>query len=337
MRWKDADFSEFNSPQRIFSFLPMRSVAGDSPLQRVSREVQIPAPEGTRIRKVTLGIAGICALFLAGYFCALYKGRSGLSALTSNGDGQSSAPVQADNSLPVAPPFETNSAPGDLLARAKLENELLYTELQSFVCSEQMQRYQGHLDGANPHRIDTVNTQVSFENGIESYTDIHQDSHVRASLSSIPGAWSEGEFGTLLRQTRALLATQPLSLQATGDLDGVQAAVYSFEISGNDSPWELAVGSQQYRVPFRTQVWVSKSSGQIMKIERASTAMPPDTGISEIQWSVVLKPVELNEKTWLLPKTGEYSVLYARANHREWNLINFSDYHRYASRSVIHF
>ena len=293
--------------------------------------------ETSAIPKITLAVAGLGALFLTGYLCGLYKSEGSLAALVNKGTAQPSAPAKADNSLPVAPPFTVDSAPGDLLARAKLENELLYTELQSFVCSEQMERYEGRFNGDSAHRIDTVNAQVSFENGVENYTGIRQNSRVRPSMSSIPGAWSEGEFGTLLRQTRALIATQPVSLQTNSELNGVPTALYSLDVSGTESPWELTVGSQQYRVPFRTQVWVSQSSGQILKIARASTAMPPDSGISEIQWSVTLKPVELDGKTWLLPSTGDYSVLYQRTNHREWNVINFSDYHRYASRSVIHF
>ncbi len=244
---------------------------------------------------------------------------------------------EAENGLPVAPAFSENQAPGDLLARAQLENELVYTDLKSFICNEEMERYQAHLNGQNPHRIDTVYAKLSFENGVENYTDVRENNRDRPSLSSIPGAWSEGEFGTLLRQTRALLATQPISQQMETTLNGAPAMIYSFQVPGQDSPWDLTVSSQQYRVPFETKVWVSKSSGEILQIARTSTAIPPDSGISEIQWSVALKPVDLDGKAYLLPSTGEYSVLYARTNHREWNVINFSDYHRYTSRSVIHF
>jgi len=250
-------------------------------------------------------------------------------------------PSQADAGLPVAPPFaDTSPAPAtgrELLARVQLENELQYTELQSFVCREHMDRYKGHLNGGHPQQIDTVNAQVSFENGVENYFEIQQNNRQRPSLSSIPGAWSEGEFGTLLRQTRALLTTQPVSVEAGGQVDGTPAAVYSLDVSGADSPWDLTVKSQQFRVPFRTEVSVSTTTGRILQIKRTSLAMPPDSGISEIEWSVVLKPVEMDGKVWLLPNSGEYSVLYERSNHREWNVINFSDYHRYASRSVIHF
>jgi hypothetical protein len=297
---------------------------------------QAPESDGWRITKTGASIIVSCALFFTGYLYGVHK-QAGSHMFTSHRGLRSPGTSDADNSLPVAPAFSEPSAPGDLLARAQLENELLYTDLKSFICNEQMDRYQAHLDGEKPHRIDTVNAKLSFENGVENYTEVRQNSRERPSLSSIPGAWSEGEFGTLLRQTRALLGTQPISLQSETTLNGAPAMLYSFEVSGNDSPWDLTVSSQQYRVPFETKVWVSKSSGQIMQIARTSRAIPPDSGISEIQWSVALKPVDLDGKAWLLPSTGQYSVLYARTNHREWNVINFSDYHRYTSRSVIHF
>ena len=317
----------------------------EPPLREPARELarllesplgKTPASDGWRITKTGAWIVVSCALCFTGYFYGVHKQTSGrfqasLPGVRSHGSSE------ADNSLPVAPAFNDNAAPGDLLARAQLENELLYTDLKSFICNEQMERYQAHLNGENPHRIDTVSAKLSFENGVENYTEVRQNTRERPSLSSIPGAWSEGEFGTLLRQTRALLATQPISQQAETNLNGAAAMLYSFQVSGQESPWDLTVSSQQYRVPFETKVWVSKSSGQIMQIARTSTAMPADSGISEIQWTVALKPVDLDGKAWLLPTTGSYSVLYARTNHREWNVINFSDYHRYTSRSVIHF
>ena len=290
--------------------------------------------QGWRITPNTSWAIACFALLLTGYFYGIHQGKeTGPVPHLRVG----SAPAQADNALPLGPSAGVSSAPGNLLARAQIENQLLYTDLQSFTCSEQIQRFRGHLDGEKAQHVDTVTARVSFENGVENYTDILQNSRRRPALSSIPGAWSEGEFGTLLRQTRALLGTQPISLQKSTDLNGTPAAIYTFEVSGKDSPWDLSLGSTQYRVPFRTNVWVSRDSSVILKIERASTAMPAESGISQIEWSVMLKPVEMDGKSWLLPSTGEYSVVYSASNRREWNTIEFSGYQRYASRSVIHF
>ncbi len=245
-----------------------------------------------------------------------------------------------DLSLPVPPPFEGSnsvlSGP-DLLARVEIENELRYTDLQSFVCHEHFDRYRAHYNGESAHQIDAVSAQVSFENGVENYSGIQQNNHVRSAMSEISGAWSEGEFGTLLRQTRTLLGSQPLTVRPVSAAHGEPTVVYSLQVPGEDSPWELIVARQRYRVPFITEVTVSRKDGCILRIERMSTAMPPSFGISEIQWSVNLKPVPMDGKEFLLPVSGQYSILYEKTNRREWNEITFADYHRYTASSVMHF
>jgi hypothetical protein len=121
------------------------------------------------------------------------------------------------------------------------------------------------------------------------------------------------------------------------DINGAPATLYRFDVSEQDSRWHLEIESRHYHVPFRADVWVSLSTGQIVKIERTSTTIPLETGISELRWSVSLETVALNGKSWLLPKTGEYEVLYEESHHREWNLLSFSDYRRYGSQVALSF
>ena len=78
---------------------------------------------------------------------------------------------------------------------------------------------------------------------------------VRDAMSSIPGAWSEGEFGTLLQQTAKLLNTQEVLFQAFTTLDGTEAAVYRFDVSF----WPIAPG---------TWKWVLIRTGQSTTPER---------------------------------------------------------------------
>jgi hypothetical protein len=221
--------------------------------------------------------------------------------------------------------------------RIKLANELLYSDLQNFVCNERMDRYKGSMTGAQARRIDTIKTKVSFENGVEHYTDVRQNNRSRPEIASLSGAWSEGEFGTLLRQTQSLLESQAVLFRMNTDIHGSSATLYRFEVSEQDSLWDLEIESRHYRVPFRADIWVSLSTGQVVKIERTSTAIPAETGISELRWSVTLETVELNGRSWLLPNTGEYEVLYEESRRREWNLLSFSDYHRYGSEVALSF
>jgi hypothetical protein len=225
----------------------------------------------------------------------------------------------------------------DVLTKARAANENLYASLQSFVCHERIERFQGRLNAESGRPIDTVTANLSFENGVEHYSDVRQNTRPRGSLSNLAGAWSEGEFGTLLLQTQALLRTQPVFFQAFTTLGDTATAIYRFDVPGEISPWDLEVGGQHYRLPFRTDVWISTRTGEIVKIARTSLSIAPETRIAVLEWKITLEPVELNGKQWLLPKTGEYSVIYDQSNRREWNLMSFSDYRRYGSEVSLRF
>ena len=225
----------------------------------------------------------------------------------------------------------------DLLEVVRSANQEVYSSLQSFVCDEEIRRFKGRITGESRRLIDRVTAKVSFENGVEEYTAIRQNDRGLPSLSSLAGAWSTGEFGTLLQQTRQLLKTDSVIFRQYTDLNGVSAAVYGIETGEQDSPWDLQIGARHYRIPFRTEVWVARDSGEIMKITRVSTAMPAGMGISEIHWGVTLSAVELSGKTWLLPKTADYAVMYEGAGRREWNEMVFANYRHYGSEVALRF
>jgi hypothetical protein len=276
--------------------------------------------------------AGSCALTVS---LVLFAG----SAAAGASDSAASAnDAPASLPLPTAPatvvPTQQDT---DLLNRARVSNQQLYTDLESFVCNEQIARFEARLSGEKAHQIDTVTAKVSFENGIENYTEVRQNKRRRSAISGVSGAWSEGEYGTLLQQTQVFLTTQRVRFLKNADVDGTPAAVYGFDVSAEDSPWDLQVGAQHYRLPFRTEVSVSRDSGRILRIERTSTNLSAETLISEVRWSVRLAPVEMNGRTWLLPTTGEYAVTYQGSDRREWNLMSFSDYRRYGSEVAVRF
>jgi hypothetical protein len=225
----------------------------------------------------------------------------------------------------------------ELLEKARAANNDLYSNLKSFVCEEEIQRYKGDLKGSKTHLIDHVSAKLSFENGEEHYNNVRQNTRMRPSLSDLPGAWSTGEFGTLLQQTERLLETQSVTFVAFTALAGQPSAIYSFIVPESGSPWDLEVGLQHYRIPFVTQVWISTQSGEILKIQRKSISIPYETRISEIDWDVTLDTVSLNGQTWLLPTQAGYSVSYAESKRREWNEMSFSGYRRYGSESVLRF
>jgi len=252
--------------------------------------------------------------------------------------GAGAAPAESiprPDSLPAV--SSELAAQSQLLEKSRLANNDLYANLKSFVCQEEMQRFKGDTRGLKSRSIDRVSANLSFENGVERYYDIRQNARSLESISALSGAWSEGEFGTLLQQTAQLLESQPVSFIDSTTLAGNAAAIYRFSVAENESPWDLEVSSKHYRIPFTTDVWVSAATGEILKITRKSISIPEETRISEIDWDVTLAAVDLNGKTWRLPTAAGYSVSYAESKRREWNQMSFSGYHRYGSESSLRF
>jgi hypothetical protein len=225
----------------------------------------------------------------------------------------------------------------DILERARVANDDVYSALQSFVCNEEISRFRGNLNGQSAHPVDTVTAKLSFERGVEQYSEVFQNNRQRPGITSLVGAWSEGEYGTLLMQTQQLLSTQQVEFDSLADVKDEQAAVYHFDVASEDSPWDLEVAGHHYRLAFTTKVWISVKSGEILKIDRSSLGIARETRISQIQWGITLDRVGMNGKTWLLPTTGTYAVLYNQSNRKEWNSISFTNYQRYGARTELKF
>ena len=260
------------------------------------------------------------------------------AASPANSAGDVPAPVRSSNDInrkldgPVVAKDDVQ-----ILERARSANEDVYSSLQSFVCDEQINRFRGSINAQSAHPLDTVTAKLSFERGVEEYTNVRQNDRPRPGMSSLPGAWSEGEFGTLLLQTQQLISTQKVEFDSFADVAGERAAIYRFDVDENESPWDLSVAGKHYRLPFRTDVWVSVNTGEILRIARTTTRIDPGTHISEIQWDISLNHFNISGKNWLLPATGTYAVVYGESHHREWNLISFTGYQRYTSQASVKF
>lgn len=213
----------------------------------------------------------------------------------------------------------------------------MYSQLKSFVCDERIDRFSGTADRSESHFLDAITASLSFENGTEEYSAIRQNTSPLHTISDLTGAWSQGEYGSLLHQTAQLLQIQPVYFERSAYVETETASIYGFDVAAENSPWSLVVDSHEYRLAFHTDVWISSQSGNVLRVRRSAIQIPAKLRISAIDWTVSLRPVSLNNAEWLLPATAEYSVLYGDKGRREWNQISFSNYRRYGSETELRF
>ncbi len=105
--------------------------------------------------------------------------------------------------------------------------------------------------------VDHVSANLSFENGVERYYDIRQNARTRSKYC----VHHRRLVGR--RVWHAAATNGSIIGDATGYFRGFRnagqnpTAIYRFNVSEEESLGELEVGSDHYRVPFTTDVWIS--------------------------------------------------------------------------------
>lgn len=211
------------------------------------------------------------------------------------------------------------------------------SDLRQFVCDERVERYRGHITGSSRH-LDTLTARVSFENGIEHYSTVRRNRRPIPELSRLSGAWSVGEFGTLLRESADLLRRKTPSTVQSAQWNGQSVRLLTFDVPVQESFWQLTPETGVARpVPYRASIWISQDDGKILRVSRCADRLPAAFGIAQLSWSVNLQTAEISGLLALVPVTAEYTVTYSSVNRRESNLISFGNYRRYGAESSIAF
>jgi len=263
---------------------------------------------------------------------------SGIMLSKAAGDARIiSDPLKGSTPAILPSSKETTDLEHQLLARAKENTAAMASDLVNFICRERIERFRAPHGESIGKPIDVITSNVSFEDGQERYTEVFQNNKARRSIASVSGAWSEGEYATFLNETRKVLDSGALKLQSVSSLNGVPAGLFSFEFNESNSPWDLQIASRHYPVGFLFEMWVGLDSGEILRVSRSSTSISPQSLIAEVDWLVNFDRFDLDGKTFMLPKDGLYSVTYLTSAKHEWNVLAFSDYHRFGSEVAVHF
>jgi hypothetical protein len=245
---------------------------------------------------------------------------------------------------PVAPTLEPSIvklSPGptvglDLLARVRESAARCQEGLSNLIFHERIDRYKGSGSDLAGRLVDVINSTVSVGQATEEYTQIYRNKKSIKTIRELPGAWSAGGYHSMLRDVANALNTGAMAEPTFTVLNNAPVAVLGFEIvNGTNSSWEFQSELTHYLLPFHGEVWVSRETGNILRIARKSLLTPPETGIKEVTWIIDFAPADIKGKQFWLPKAGTFSVNYLLDNRREWNLLSLSDFRHFEAESVV--
>jgi hypothetical protein len=273
------------------------------------------------------------------------------SAAASSPADAPSKPVETAAAAPPSPGvFRTVDEPGtsipvvrrganDDLIRKATDAALEFTEtLPAYVVQQLVTRYQGDGKPIRWQALDTVRMAVVFENGKEDYRDITVNGKPKNSLAETGGAWSTGEFGSVLIDLFSPATAADFMYRRDTRINGISAKMYDYSVTRDHSHWNITMGAQSYSPAYKGSVWIDPSNGRVMRIEMQAQGFPGAFPADTVESATDYQYIRLGDaRQYLLPVHSENLSCQRGSDICSKNTIDFRNYKKYSGESTITF
>jgi hypothetical protein len=235
---------------------------------------------------------------------------------------------------------EAEAAPDiDSLIEKARETTATFTEkLPNYVCKEFMARYESSSRPADWKALDVVSTSLVYEGGRESYRDISINGKpFRKGMEEMSGAWSTGEFGTMLLDLFAPWTAAEFHLRRAAAIGGVEARVYDFEVDRAHSRWKVQMASQSMTPGYKGAVWIEPKTGRVLRLEMQARGLPKEFPVDTVESAVDYDNVMIGGAKFLLPVHAETLACQRGSSDCSRNAIDFRNYHKFEASSEVTF
>jgi len=229
---------------------------------------------------------------------------------------------------------------GDQLIRKATDAALDFTEgLPAYVCQEMMSRYQSESSPPSWQPLDVVSMNVVFDQGKEEYRDLAINGKAtKKPIEEVGGAWSTGEFGSLLIDLFSPATAADFRFQHESRVAGINARLYDFNVKRENSHWNVHMGSQGYSPAYKGSVWIDPQTARVLRIEMQAYGFPESFPTDHVESATDYQYIRLGDaKQYLLPVHAETLSCQRGTNQCSRNTIDFRNYHKYSGESSITF
>jgi hypothetical protein len=202
-----------------------------------------------------------------------------------------------------------------------------------------MARYQSTTRPANWQALDVVGAAVVYEEGKEDYRDITVNGRpLKKGITQVDGAWSTGEFGTMLIDLLSPATAAQFRYRRDERTSGVITKVYDYTVKRENSHWQITMGSQTYRPPYKGSIWIDPATARVLRIEMQAFGFPDDFPTDDVESAMDYQYTRLGDtKQYLLPVHAETLSCQRGSDFCSHNAIDFRNYHKYSGESNITF
>jgi hypothetical protein len=272
----------------------------------------------------------------------------------------SSAPPSAPASAPASPPSSAtagavSSAPPPSSERPKPAARIgapddnviestkeaagnLVDNLPSFIVQQNTTRYFSTTFPAQWRALDVVSADVVSVNGKEDYRNITINGKPSNRPVEKSGAWSTGEFVTILEDILSPYTQATFRKSGDENLGGRSTYTYTFRVLQENSNWDIISPEGAKATPAYTgTVWIDKETFNVMRIEEETGPLPAGFPFDKAETVVEYNFVRIDTKSYALPVHSEVLTCQRGSSTCTKNEINFQNYKKFAADSTITF
>jgi hypothetical protein len=214
-----------------------------------------------------------------------------------------------------------------------------FTEtLPNYIVQEFMARFVNASNVVNWKPEDVVSAEVIYENGKESYRNLAINGKpVKKRMEELSGAWSTGEFGTLLVDLFSPSTAADFRFRKESTSGGKAALVYNFDVVQEHSHWHVQSASQGYNPAYKGSVWIEKQTYRVLRIEMQAYRFPEEFPLDKVESATDYEYVRFADRQFLMPVHAETLSCQRGTSLCSMNKIDFRNYHKYSGEATITF
>jgi hypothetical protein len=119
---------------------------------------------------------------------------------------------------------------------------------------------------------------------------------------------------------------------------GVNTKVYDYSVKRENSHWQITMGSQTYRPPYKGSIWIDPATARVLRIEMQAFGFPSDFPTDDVESAMDYQYTRLGDaQQYLLPVHAETLSCQRGSDFCSHNVIDFRNYHKYTGESNITF
>ena len=223
-----------------------------------------------------------------------------------------------------------------LLAAARSYASQYLAGLPNFTCSQVLEQFESDKKGRRWRKGDVLTSQLVWNQGAEQRTLqlVNRRPASGATFWREPLV-TEGEFGSLLDSVLSGSSKVEFAWRGWEHIKDKLAAVFTYRVDPQNSPWKLALGAAEAKIAFHGLVYSDAETGTVWRITNDADEFPAALKTKSVARTVEYGEVAIGDARYVLPLHA--SVLLDTGKGQIRNELHFQEYRKFVADSHISF